>query len=86
MKFPKGIHKTRKPKMKEHRGRTWDSCKVILPNKLEIEGYLDTTWGTRFYFPYENNWYVGGLFEWDNSGGRGSVCCDLTQQPRVSLI
>ena len=55
--FPVGIRKCKRPKMADHRGRTWDVCTVILPDGLEINGYYDTTWGERFYFQYAGSWW-----------------------------
>lgn len=48
--------KTKRPKFSSHRGRTWDyEIKVI--NGIEIEFWLDTTWGFYFYFQWEDQWY-----------------------------
>lgn len=79
MKFPKGIHKTRKPKMTDHRGRTWDYCRVVLPDGKMIDGYFDTSWGTRFYFEHEGVWRSGDIHAWDK--GSNCVVCDLTKEP-----
>jgi hypothetical protein len=38
--------------MTGHRGATWDRCTVIDVFGVEISGYLDTSWGLYFYFPY----------------------------------
>lgn len=80
MKFPKGITKARKPKMTNHRGRTWDYCEVILPSGEKIDGWLDTSWGTRFYFAHEGVWYCGSLHVWHNEGFN-KVVCNLTKEP-----
>lgn len=50
------VIKCHKPKMSDHRGRTWDSISVILPNGQQINGYLDTTWGHYVYFVMDNHW------------------------------
>lgn len=56
MKFPKGVTRCRRPLMREHRGRTWDSAELTLPDGRIILAYLDTTWGTRFYFELDFIW------------------------------
>ena len=47
-----------RPKMSEHRGRTWDYCTVIAIDDSKVDGYLDTSWGQWFYFkPFgETQW------------------------------
>lgn len=59
--LPRGILRVKKPKMKCHRGRTWDSGDVILPSGDTTPGYLDTTWGERFYFSLDGQWYAGRI-------------------------
>lgn len=49
--------KVRRPKFSHHRGRTWDSTKIKI-NDCEVAVWLDTTWGTRFYFKWNNRWYA----------------------------
>lgn len=57
-KFPKGVIKvTGRPTLRNHAGRTWDSCDVILPNGREILGHQETTWSSYFYFEFERRWY-----------------------------
>ena len=50
--------KVRRPKMKSsmHRGRSWDSEFRTLDGK-QWELWLDTTWGTAFYFAVDGQWY-----------------------------
>jgi len=48
--------KTRRPKFSNHRGRTWD-CEIKVVNDIEVEFWLDTTWGFYFYFQWEDQWY-----------------------------
>lgn len=53
------IIKCKKPKMSNHRGRTWDKCDLIFQDGTVGEGYLDTTWGSYVYF-HDNvmvQWY-----------------------------
>ena len=50
------IYKTKKPKMTDCFGRTWDSIKTILPSGEETRGYLDTTWGQNVYFCLNGEW------------------------------
>lgn len=63
--------------MTSHRGRTWDYCKVILPDGAEIDGLFDTSWGMKFYFEQDFIWYCGRLDDWHNKG-TNQVICDLT--------
>ncbi len=69
-----GISLTEKPRMTMHRGRTWDQAKGILPAigenpKIEVTCYLDTTWGEYFYFCYNDLWYKGKIYEFDQNRG-----------------
>lgn len=48
--YPKGCTKTARPKMTNHRGRTWDSWKLLMPDGRESFGFLDTSWGENFYW------------------------------------
>ena len=68
-----GITKTSKPRMSLHRGRTWDSCTVVLLDGTEIKGYLDTTWGANFYFPHGAGWYRGKIDEFQTGGQYDNV-------------
>jgi len=52
-----GVLKTKRPKFRNHRGRTWDNCYVILPDGEKIEGHLDTTWGIYAYFEKDGQWF-----------------------------
>jgi hypothetical protein len=45
------------PKMTGHRGRAWDQCTVHLKDGTNCTGYFDSTWGKRFYFKSEGDWY-----------------------------
>lgn len=42
--------------MTNHRGRTWDSVRCILPDGAETKAYLDTTWGRYAYFVMNGHW------------------------------
>lgn len=55
------IIKCHKPKMTDHRGRTWDTMPIILPDGTKTDGYLDTTWGYYIYFVIDNQWYKVSL-------------------------
>lgn len=81
--FPVGIHKTKHPKMKNHRGRTWDTGKCILPDGIETDGWLDTTWGEYFYFIHENQWYKGSIVDYDKTGSGWSLIFDL--RPKITI-
>jgi len=45
-----------RPKCSNHRGRTWDSISVILPDGKKTMGYLDTTWGVWVYYEMDGKW------------------------------
>lgn len=47
--FPNSV-KCKKPKFSDHKGATWESCKVIAKDGTELEGFLDTSWGKYVYF------------------------------------
>lgn len=49
--FP-GSRKTKRPRMTEHRGRTWDRCEGIAADGSRRTGYYDTSWGAFFYWPW----------------------------------
>lgn len=55
------VSKCKKPKMSDHRGRTWDTGKLII-NEKETKVWLDTTWGEYIYFQIESNWYKVRMF------------------------
>lgn len=57
--------KVQKPKMSSHRGRTWDHEYITIDGQ-KIKAHLDTTWGTRFYFELEGQWYSAPIdaFDW----------------------
>ncbi len=48
--------KCKRPKMSEHRGRTWDHGHIAIDNE-EKTVYLDTTWGFYCYFCENGQWY-----------------------------
>ena len=56
MKLFPGSTKCKQPKMSDHRGATWDSCKVIDVKGNTHNGYLDTSWGNYFYFMEGTLW------------------------------
>lgn len=49
------VHKCKKPKFKDHGGRTWDYGRFTINGK-EVKAYLDTTWGEFMYFEWEGSW------------------------------
>lgn len=50
MKFPKGVRKTTKPSFRDHAGRGWWECDVVLPDGTKVPGHYECTRGTQFYF------------------------------------
>jgi len=66
-RFPKGIFKSRRPRMTNRRGRTWDRFGLIMSDGSNhtVGAHLDTTWGSYFYFQDE-------LAQW-NGGQEGCV-------------
>jgi hypothetical protein len=76
--FPKGVKKVRKPKMRDHAGRTWDQCDVYLPDGQKVVGFLDTTWGTRFYFTtggWPAMWFAASIDDFDTHDRMSNVFC-----------
>lgn len=68
-RFPKGVYKTRRPKMTDHRGRTWGAVDVFLLDGTKVTGYIDFTWGFYVYFQNEEGvWYSfeHSNFHWPN--------------------
>ncbi len=61
MKFPKDVRAAKRPSRRNHAGRTWDTCTVVLPDGREIEGHLDTTWSLYFYFELDGAWKRGDI-------------------------
>lgn len=79
--FPKGLRKhPTGPRMTNHRGRTWDKWSLDLPDGERREALLDTTWGTRFYFVYDGQWYSGSIDAFKEE--RPSPHFDLTRPAR----
>ena len=56
-KFLTGVRAAKKPKMTNHRGRTWDTSDLYLPNGETTPAWFDTSWGERFYFIFDDRWY-----------------------------
>ena len=79
--YPKGCTKTAKPKMANHRGRTWDSWKLLLPNGRETYGHLDTSWGENFYWqdPRHGHWMKAKIDDFKIENG-GSPFFDLREE------
>gem|GEM_PF-5563298 len=65
--------------MRNHRGRTWDTCRVILPDGREIKGHLDTTWSSYFYFEVDGVWRNAEIFQFEKDGSRFDLIFDLTR-------
>lgn len=82
-RFPKGIFNTNPPKMKNARGRTWDTLTVILPDGIKVPGYFDSTWGNNFYFMFEGKWYRGG-WEFDTNKDKWVPTPDLRYNQNIS--
>lgn len=55
--YPKGCTKTARPLMTNHRGRTWDSWRLMLPDGRKTFGHLDTSWGENFYWLDQRHGY-----------------------------
>lgn len=49
------LAKCKKPKMTDHRGRTWDHGYIWIDGE-KIKVWLDTTWGDYLYFIYKDEW------------------------------
>lgn len=39
-----------------HKGATWDTIAIILPDGTRHTGWVDTTWGMYVYFTMDNKW------------------------------
>lgn len=52
-----GIRACKQPKMSSHRGRTWDHADLTLADGTKTKGYMDFTWGERFYWQENGRWY-----------------------------
>lgn len=81
MKFPKGVHRTKRPKFRSNMaantgGRFWEACPVILPDGTTIEGYYEKVRGTYFYFQHQEQWYKAPL-DYDTGGNRFTITPDL---------
>jgi hypothetical protein len=79
-KYPVGVFKSRRPRMTNHAGRTWDSFYLILPDgsRHPQGAYLDTTWGSYFYFQDElGQWWSGRLYDFNDGG---TVTVDLRKR------
>jgi hypothetical protein len=61
--FP-GSVACRRPRLSEHRGRMWDECDVIATDGSRHRGFLDTTWGTWFYFQVAGAWRKAKCDDW----------------------
>jgi len=61
------IRSTRKPKMSDHKGATWDYIHIVLKDGKRIKGYLDTTWGNYVYFPLNGKWKKVGVEHIDSN-------------------
>jgi hypothetical protein len=53
--FP-GSTKCKEPKRTDCSGRTWETCDVIDAMGVLHVGYLDTSHGHFFYFPWNGTW------------------------------
>ena len=51
-----GVFTAQKPKFSDHKGATWDSIGIILPDGTMIDGHVDTTWGKNIYFYAWGRW------------------------------
>lgn len=76
--------KARRPKFSAHRGRTWDyETKAV--DGTEIKFHFDTSWGFRFYFQWNGEWYV--MHHWKGNEGEADaldVAEFFTSKPEVA--
>lgn len=80
MEYPKGIRLAKPPKRTAHFGRTWDSWTLLMMNGATSYAYLDTTWGTRFYFQgFDGQWRSGPIDDYKVEEGR-SAFIDMREQ------
>jgi hypothetical protein len=79
--FPTGVRRCQRPKMRNHRGRTWDVCDVILPDGAKITGHLDTSWSSYFYFEVDGVWRNAEIFQFEKGGQGCALVMDLTKGP-----
>lgn len=61
------IKNTKKPKMRNVNGRTWD-VEIAKMDGKEKHLYLDTTWGSRFYVENDGKWYSGEVWDLEKIG------------------
>lgn len=85
MKFPKGVRAVKRPTMRNHRGRTWDVCEVILPDGSTIQGHLDTSWSLYFYFQVDGVWRRGEIGRHE-LGHRFALVMDLRDQDALKAF
>lgn len=85
MNFPKGIRRCEAPRRTNHRGRTWDAWDLILPDGTIINGFLDTTWGTRFYFQIDGVWRCGAIADFEQ-GRQHTAWFDLRDQKALAAV
>ena len=65
--FPRSVA-CKSPKFSDHRGRTWDCCKIFDTQGNEIKGWLDTSWSFYFYFMDKNfMWRKAKINSFDNN-------------------
>lgn len=71
--------KTRKPKMSEHRGRTWDTDRIVLDGEI-VWVWRDFTWGSYNYFLFQCEWYKFTVDATDFAGKQGFVLLGVTKE------
>ena len=79
-KFPKGVVRCNKPVISYHHGRTWDQCDVILPDKIKVKGYFDTSYGINFYFYFKMKWYCASIVNFKVIDNLYFVTFDLSKE------
>ncbi len=76
----RGVTKTKRPRMTNHRGRTWDCGTVVLHDGTTLHAHLDTSWGTRFYFVIDGQWYVAPIARYEQPGMARELIFDLRKE------
>ena len=88
----------KRPSFSQHRGATWDSLTVILPDGTEIDGHLDTSWGAWVYFEIAGKWRrvpVTWIKNWQvdlraspawTGGPAGGKGANMQELPTSSLV
>ncbi len=63
--------KTKRPKMSQHRGRTWDRDSIIINGESQ-DVWRDFTWGSCNYINLDGGWYRFSIDATDFAGVGGT--------------